>query len=31
MRRTCDVCGREAIGLQIMGCCTAIVCEEHLT
>jgi hypothetical protein len=29
MRRTCEVCGREAIGLQIMGCCTSVVCEEH--
>ena len=29
MRRTCSVCGKEAIGLQIMGCCTALVCGEH--
>jgi hypothetical protein len=29
VRRTCDVCGKEAIGLQIMGCCTSVVCEEH--
>jgi hypothetical protein len=27
--QVCDVCGREAIGFQIMGCCTAVVCEEH--
>ena len=26
---TCDVCGKEAIGMQIMGCCTSVVCEEH--
>ena len=29
MRRVCDVCGKEAIGMQIMGCCTSVVCEEH--
>jgi hypothetical protein len=28
-RPPCEVCGREAIGLQSLGCCTAIVCEEH--
>ncbi|MDD1639403.1 MAG: hypothetical protein LUQ42_04515 [Methanomicrobiales archaeon] len=28
-RRYCEVCGREAIGLQIMGCCHSFVCEEH--
>jgi hypothetical protein len=29
MRYSCSVCGKEAIGMQIMGCCTAFVCEEH--
>jgi hypothetical protein len=29
MRETCSVCGKEAIGMQIMGCCTSVVCEEH--
>lgn len=29
MPRVCDVCGKEAIGMQIMGCCTSTVCEEH--
>jgi hypothetical protein len=29
MRQACSVCGKDAIGMQIMGCCTAIVCEEH--
>jgi hypothetical protein len=28
-RPRCEICGREAIGLQSLGCCTAIVCEEH--
>lgn len=25
----CDVCGREAIGMQTLGCCASTVCEEH--
>jgi hypothetical protein len=29
MRRTCTVCGKEAIGMQILECCTSLVCEEH--
>ncbi len=29
MKKTCDVCGKEAIGMQIMGCCSSILCEEH--
>jgi len=27
--RVCSLCGKEAIGLQILGCCTYLVCEEH--
>ncbi|MDD1709409.1 MAG: hypothetical protein LUQ37_00700 [Methanoregulaceae archaeon] len=27
--RICDVCGKEAIGMQILGCCGSTVCEEH--
>jgi len=29
MKKTCDVCGKEAIGIQILGCCSSSVCEEH--
>jgi hypothetical protein len=29
MKRTCDVCDKEAIGMQILGCCGSTVCEEH--
>jgi hypothetical protein len=29
MRYSCSVCGKEAIGMQIMECCTTFVCEEH--
>lgn len=29
MKRTCDVCGEEAVGMQILGCCCSTVCEEH--
>lgn len=25
----CSVCGKRAIGCQILGCCGANVCEEH--
>ncbi len=25
----CDVCGRVAIGIQVMGCCASKVCEDH--
>jgi len=28
-REICQVCGKIAIGMQILGCCTLIVCEEH--
>ncbi|OPX69185.1 MAG: hypothetical protein A4E37_00748 [Methanoregulaceae archaeon PtaB.Bin056] len=28
-KRTCDVCGRQAIGIQILGCCGSTVCEQH--
>ena len=28
-RQVCSVCGKAAIGLQIMGCCHSVVCEEH--
>ena len=26
---TCAECGKKAIGIQAIGCCTAYVCEEH--
>jgi hypothetical protein len=29
MKRTCDVCGKEAIGIQCLGCCASTVCAEH--
>lgn len=25
----CERCGKEAIGIQSFGCCTAYVCREH--
>ena len=25
----CQVCKKPAIGMQILGCCEVIVCEEH--
>ena len=28
-KKTCDICGKEAIGMQIMGCCSSTLCEEH--
>jgi len=28
-KKTCDVCGKEAVGMQILGCCASTVCEEH--
>lgn len=28
-KKICDVCGREAIGMQILGCCASTVCDEH--
>ena len=28
-RVVCEICGREAIGFQSLGCCAATVCEEH--
>lgn len=29
VKRTCDVCGKDAIGMQTLGCCSSTVCEEH--
>jgi hypothetical protein len=29
MKKTCDVCGKEAIGIQCLGCCASTVCGEH--
>ncbi len=29
MKKTCDVCGKEAIGIQVLGCCASTVCSEH--
>ncbi|MEN6518130.1 MAG: hypothetical protein ABFC38_08025 [Methanospirillum sp.] len=28
-RPVCEVCGREAIGIQSLGCCATTVCAEH--
>jgi hypothetical protein len=28
-RPICEVCGKEAIGMQSLGCCAATVCAEH--
>lgn len=28
-RPVCEVCGKEAIGMQSLGCCAATVCLEH--
>ncbi len=28
-RPACEVCGKEAIGIQSIGCCASTVCEEH--
>jgi len=25
----CQVCGKPAIGMQILGCCQSVVCSEH--
>ncbi len=25
----CEICGRDAIGIQCLGCCAAKVCVEH--
>ncbi|EHQ36368.1 hypothetical protein [Methanoplanus limicola] len=25
----CEFCGKDAIGIQILGCCKQVVCEEH--
>ncbi|MCQ8894495.1 MAG: hypothetical protein NQU46_07705 [Methanolinea sp.] len=27
--KRCDICGAHAIGIQVMGCCGFLVCEEH--
>ena len=29
MMKTCDICGKTAIGIQFYGCCSTLVCEEH--
>ena len=29
MKKRCDICGDEAIGIQELGCCSYAVCEEH--
>jgi hypothetical protein len=29
MKKRCDVCGEEAIGMQMLGCCGYAVCEKH--
>ena len=29
MKKNCDICGREAIGMQILACCCSTVCSEH--
>lgn len=26
---TCQVCGNPAIGMEILGCCKMVVCEDH--
>jgi len=26
---SCQLCGKPAIGMQILGCCSYIVCEKH--
>lgn len=28
-RPVCEICGKEAIGIQSLGCCAATVCAEH--
>ncbi|KQC03024.1 MAG: hypothetical protein APR53_06210 [Methanoculleus sp. SDB] len=25
----CQICGKPAIGIQILGCCSQVVCAEH--
>ena len=25
----CQICGKPAIGIEILGCCKQVVCEEH--
>jgi hypothetical protein len=27
--RFCQVCGKSAIGIEILGCCKVVACEEH--
>ena len=29
VRPACQVCGKEAIGIQSFGCCASTVCAEH--
>ncbi|NLV26371.1 MAG: hypothetical protein GXY48_04285 [Methanomicrobiales archaeon] len=25
----CQICGKPAIGIEILGCCKQVVCEDH--
>ena len=25
----CDICGKEAMGIKCLGCCSTTVCDEH--
>lgn len=27
--RLCEVCGKPAVGMQILGCCAMTVCADH--
>jgi hypothetical protein len=27
--KSCDLCGKPAIGIQFYGCCSTAVCREH--
>ncbi len=29
MKPVCDICGKEAIGIQCLGCCGTTVCGDH--
>ncbi|NLX48820.1 MAG: hypothetical protein GXY82_02875 [Methanospirillum sp.] len=28
-RPLCEICGKEAIGIQSLGCCASVVCADH--
>lgn len=28
-KHACDRCGKDAIGIESFGCCTACVCSDH--